>query len=137
MQCDAFSLVEIVIRFALPVFSAWLGYKFALRSRNDERRRKSIHDTADVFAAEAAKWCDFSFRIDSRFIESHQTSIYRLRGHIEYIQDNHKLQWSNVRDLWNFYSGEEKPLTEGYYLGKKRENFISTLYKIADTLRRG
>lgn len=121
------TVVAPVSTLAGVAFGWWL----ARLTRIEERRRKVVDDIADVFADEAGKWADVSFQIDARFKDWHRASIYRLSGHVAYVERHYPEKWQKIEPTWKQYAST----TAATYLKERRADFIEALYVIATELR--
>jgi hypothetical protein len=131
MAQSDYELVKTIIGVIGTLAGVAIGWWLGRRTRIEERRRKVVDDIADVFAAEVSKWADVSFQIDDRFKGWHRASIYRLGGHIAYIERHYTEKWSKIQSVWKQYASTSAET----YLKERRADFIEAPYVIATELR--
>jgi hypothetical protein len=124
-----------IFAIILTVFAAFVAYFLGIRAGRQLRRKKSVHDVADIFASEAGKWAEQSFRDDAIFRTWHNASIGRLAAHAAYVEACHPNQWQEILPYWAIYRCDPYGVVADCYEGKTKADYIRALYQIADKLR--
>ena len=128
-------IIKYVSEIVLLIIGGFVAYIFGVRAGRQLRRKKSIHDVADVFAKEAGAWAEHTFDVSSTFTNWHRRSVYRLASHADYVEQCYPKQWNKVKPFWDFYRCYPNGIQPAAYIDKKRNDFVRALYKIADALR--
>ena len=98
------------------------------------RRRKLLHEIADDFSNQIGEWSRRSFQPCPEFIDWHRASVNRLSPHIHYLERRRNDLFQQIRSDWLKFSGGDKAIEMGSYLGTDKNFWMTPLYNIFDAL---